>query len=115
MKFRNTIISSLILLGSVSTVIAQASSHKSSAAPQQSNAMQSDATMALTHIEATGKPVLRVNGQVLTDRDVLHEMYTLFPYASQHNGFPKSMEGEIRKGATDMLIFEELVYQEAQR
>lgn len=71
--------------------------------------------MALKKVEANGKPVLRINGKVLTDRDVLHEMYALFPYASQHNGFPVSMEGEIRRGATEMLIFEELVYQEAER
>ena len=63
----------------------------------------------------TGKPVARVNGVVMTDRDLLREMYTIFPYARQHNGFPKGMEGEIRKGALQMIIFEELVYQQAQR
>jgi peptidyl-prolyl cis-trans isomerase SurA len=63
----------------------------------------------------TGKPVARVNGVVMTDRDLLREMYAIFPYARQHNGFPKSMEPEIRKGALQMVIFEELVYQEAQR
>ena len=26
-------------------------------------------------------------------------MYTIFPYARQHNGFPKQMEPEIRRGA----------------
>src|SRR5208337_4500806 len=36
------------------------------------------------------KPVARVNGTVLTDHDLLREMYTVFPYARQHNGgFPK--------------------------
>ncbi len=64
---------------------------------------------------ATGKAVAKVNGVVLTDRDLLREMYTIFPYARQHNGFPRSMEADIRKGALDMIIFEELVYQEAQR
>lgn len=63
----------------------------------------------------TGKPVARVNGVVMTDRDLLREMYTIFPYARQHNGFPKGMEAEIRRGALQMVIFEELVYQEAQR
>lgn len=62
-----------------------------------------------------GKPVARVNGSVLTDRDLLREMYLIFPYARQHNGFPKEMEPGIRKGALDMIIFEELVYQEARR
>ena len=61
------------------------------------------------------KPVARVNGAVLTDRDLLREMYTIFPYARQHNGFPKSQEAAIRQGALEMIIFEELVYQEAQR
>jgi parvulin-like peptidyl-prolyl isomerase len=56
-----------------------------------------------------------VNGAVLTDRDLLREMYSIFPYAKQHNGFPKGVEPEIRKGALQMIIFEELVYQEAQR
>lgn len=65
--------------------------------------------------QVTGKPVARVNGAVLTDRDLLREMYAMFPYARIHNGFPKSLEPEIRKGAMDMIIFEELVYQEAER
>jgi len=62
------------------------------------------------------KPVARVNGTALTDRDLLREMFAIFPYARQHNGgFPKAMEEDIRKGALQMIIFEELVYQEAQR
>jgi parvulin-like peptidyl-prolyl isomerase len=61
------------------------------------------------------KPVARVNGAVLTDRDLLREMYMIFPYAQQHNGFPKAQEAEIRQGALEMIIFEELVYQEAVR
>ncbi|MGA9135522.1 MAG: peptidylprolyl isomerase, partial [Candidatus Sulfotelmatobacter sp.] len=32
-----------------------------------------------------------------------------------HNGFPKSQEAEIRQGALQMIEFEELVYQEAER
>ena len=55
----------------------------------------------------------RVNGAVLTDRDLLREMFTIFPYAKQHNGFPKAQEASIRQGALEMIIFEELVYQEA--
>ena len=61
------------------------------------------------------KPVARVNGAVLTDRDLLREMYAIFPYAKQHNGFPKAQEAAIRQGALEMIIFEELVYQEAVR
>jgi hypothetical protein len=61
------------------------------------------------------KPAVRVNDAVLTETDVLREMYVIFPYASQHGGFPKSMEADIRKGAIEMIVFEELLYQEARR
>ena len=58
----------------------------------------------------------RVNGAVLTDRDLVREEYTIFPYARQHNGaIPKGMEADIRAGAMKMIVFEELVYQEAMR
>jgi parvulin-like peptidyl-prolyl isomerase len=62
---------------------------------------------------APGSPVVRVNGAVLTDRDLAREIQAIFPYAQTHNGVPKSMEPEVRKGALEMIIFEELVYQEA--
>src|SRR5579862_3804117 len=66
-------------------------------------------------MQVSDQPVARVNGAVLTDRDLLREMYTIFPYAKQHNGFPKAQEASIREGALEMIIFEELVYQEAGR
>jgi parvulin-like peptidyl-prolyl isomerase len=66
-------------------------------------------------VQISDKPVARVNGAVLTDRDLLREMYAIFPYAKQHNGFPKAEEASIRQGALEMIIFEELVYQEARR
>lgn len=67
-------------------------------------------------IQAPAKPVARVNGAVLTERDLLREMYAMFPYARQHNGeIPREMEPGIRDGALKMIEFEELVYQEAQR
>jgi parvulin-like peptidyl-prolyl isomerase len=83
-----------------------ANPHKSSnmASPKMAPAMQ-----------VTGKPVARVNGVELSDRDLLSEMYTIFPYAQQHSGFPKELEPELRQGALQMLIFDELVYQEARR
>jgi peptidyl-prolyl cis-trans isomerase SurA len=65
--------------------------------------------------EPQGKPVARVNGAVLTDRDLRREEYTIFPYARQHNGVPAGMESDIRTGALKMIEFEELVYQEAVR
>ena len=62
------------------------------------------------------QPVARVNGAVLTDRDLQREIFTIFPYARQHGGnVPKELEAGIRQGALEMIIFEELVYQEAQR
>jgi hypothetical protein len=65
---------------------------------------------------AAGRPVARVNGTVLTDRDLLREEYTIFPYAAQHNGqVPPEFEPQIRQGAMKMMEFEELVYQEALR
>lgn len=64
---------------------------------------------------ALDKAVARVNGAALSERELRREMYAMFPYADQHNGLPKGMEPEIRKGALEMIIFEELVYQEAQR
>jgi peptidyl-prolyl cis-trans isomerase SurA len=65
--------------------------------------------------QISDKPVAHVNGVVLTDRDLLREMYAIFPFARQHNGFPKAQEASIREGALEMIIFEELVYQEANR
>lgn len=65
---------------------------------------------------SAGRPVARVNGAILTDRDLRREMLAIFPYAAQHGGdFPKAMEPNIRKGALQMIEFEELVYQEALR
>ena len=58
---------------------------------------------------------MRVNGSVLTDADLVREEYAIFPYARQHNGIPKELESQIRDGALKMIIFEELVYQEALR
>jgi len=77
-----------------------------------------DVTLAPSHTPniPPARPVARVNGTLLTDLDLLREMYTIFPYAKQHNGnFPKAMEANIRQGALKMIEFEELVYQEAKR
>ena len=70
---------------------------------------------ASTHI-SLAKPVVRINGAVLTEADLQREMAAMFPYAQQHGGkVPKSMEAEVRRGALQMIEFEELVYQEAVR
>lgn len=65
---------------------------------------------------SVAKPVARINGAVLTEADLQREMSAMFPYAQQHGGkVPKSMEAEVRRGALQMIEFEELVYQEAVR
>jgi parvulin-like peptidyl-prolyl isomerase len=62
------------------------------------------------------RPVARVNGTVLTNADLVREEYSIFPYARQHGGaLPKELEPQIRDGAMKMIVFEELVYQEALR
>jgi len=86
-----------------------AASQVASHAPSGTGALQ------VAPPQISDKPVARVNGAVLTDRDLLREMFTIFPYAKQHNGFPKAQEASIREGALEMIIFEELVYQEARR
>src|ERR1700757_5261599 len=84
-------------------------------ASHQPTAVASSASAQTSPLVVSDKPVAKVNGAVLTDRDLLREMYSIFPYAQQHNGFPKAQEAVIRQGALEMIIFEELVYQEAQR
>lgn len=98
----------ILLLAAISPAWAQlASSHAPTAAA---------APLSITaQAEPQGRPVARVNGTVLTDRDLLREEYTIFPYARQHNGVPAGMEADIRAGALKMIEFEELVYQEAVR
>src|ERR1700756_4367628 len=78
-------------------------------------AATSHARFAAAH-ESVAKAVARVNGTVLTEADLHREMSAMFPYAQQHGGkVPKTMEADIRRGALQMIEFEELVYQEAQR
>jgi parvulin-like peptidyl-prolyl isomerase len=69
----------------------------------------------LVTLQAQGKPVARVNNTMLTDVDLVREEYAIFPYARQHNGLPKELAPQIRDGAMKMIVFEELVFQEAQR
>jgi hypothetical protein len=99
--------SALLLLTTVASAWAQVPSHTPGYVPQ--------AFSSTAAFQPVGRPVVRVNGTVLTDRDLLREMLTIFPYARIHNGFPKALEADIRDGAMKMMIFEELVYQEAKR
>ncbi len=109
MKYKISI-GALVLLA-LATASAQVASHAPSLAPQPVSFGAPAPAM-----QVTGKPVAKVNGAVLTDRDLQREMFAIFPYARQHNGsIPQEMEPQIRNGAMQMIIFEELVYQEAQR
>ena len=113
MAMKRKVLISAILLGAVITVSAQVSSHAPTAVASAASAPTPSAQSS--PLVVTDKPVARVNGAVLTDRDLLREMFSIFPYARQHNGFPKGQEAAIRQGALEMIIFEELVYQEAGR
>lgn len=90
---------------------AQVASH----APTAFTPAPSTASSRMAPLVASAKPVASVNGAVLTQADLVHEEYAIFPYARQHNGVPRELEPEIRQGAMKMMIFEELVYQEALR
>jgi parvulin-like peptidyl-prolyl isomerase len=72
-------------------------------------------TTSKAPVNPMGKAVVSVNGTILTQYDLVREEYTIFPYAKQHGGVPKELEPGIRSGALDMIIFEELVYQDALR
>ncbi len=122
MKIRNHKLEILIVVAmAVSSGRAQVAAHESTLKPTMTttaNATPPSATAASPSVSpmmVTNKPVVRINGTELTDRDLLREMLTIFPYARQHNGFPKGEEQKIRMGALKMIEFEELVYQEAER
>ena len=97
-----------LLLATAVSASAQVASHAATGPAKSSGSTNSV-------FQISDKAVARVNGTILTDRDLLREMLQIFPYASQHNGFPKEQEASIRQGALQMIIFEELVYQEALR
>jgi parvulin-like peptidyl-prolyl isomerase len=107
-KFSITIVLATALAATAQLATAQVAAH----AP---TVLAPPAASAAAPPQASDNPVARVNGAVLTDRDLLREMYAIFPFAKQHNGFPKAQEASIREGALEMIIFEELVYQEAGR
>jgi foldase protein PrsA len=110
MKFK---VGCLVLLTTTVTfAAAQVASHAPSTLTNQPNS-KTAGTAPISDI--TGRVVARVNGAELTDRDLVREMVAMFPYAGQHNGFPKDLEPEIRRGALQMIIFEELLYQEAKK
>jgi len=108
MKYKSSILPFLLL--GITAAGAQVSSHRPTVF---TNIPAHDAQKSLQPLES--KPVARVNGSVLTDADLVREEYAIFPYGRQHNGIPKEFEKQIHDGALKMIVFEELVYQEAQR
>ncbi|MCL5287229.1 MAG: peptidyl-prolyl cis-trans isomerase [Acidobacteria bacterium] len=60
--------------------------------------------------------VARVNGAALSQRDLQHEMQSLFPYSEVHKGrVPGQYAADVRRKALQQIIFDELVHQEALR
>lgn len=109
-----------VMLTGALAASAQVASHAPTAvkAPVPSRAPEMKAAGGLSPLSVSAmaaKPVAKVNGAVLSEIDLLREMYAIFPYAQQHNGFPKDLEPEIRRGALEMIIFEELLYQEGKK
>jgi len=102
-------LSTWILILSALAATAQVASHAPTGVQPQT------AASPAASVQISDRVVARVNGVALTDRDLVREMYAIFPYAKQHNGFPKAQEASIRQGALEMIIFEELVYQEGVR
>lgn len=100
----------ITMLLAAAAASSQVASHAPTALKQSSVPSQT-----MVPLQAQGKPVARINGVVLTDVDLVREEYAIFPYARQHNGIPKELAPQIRDGALKMIVFEELVYQDAQR
>jgi hypothetical protein len=115
MKYQFPACALLLSILFVAPITAQLASHAPTAVAKPSTSGSQTSAGQPSALQVSDKPVVKVNGVVLTDRDLVREMLTIFPYARQHNGFPKSQEAEIRQGALQMIIFEELVYQEAER
>ncbi len=102
MKIRHHKLEVLIFVAiAIASGRAQVASHESTMKPAMTtaaNATPAAANAASPNLSASEaryrRPVVRVNGTELTDRDLLREMMTIFPYARQHNGFPKAEEAE---------------------
>jgi peptidyl-prolyl cis-trans isomerase SurA len=108
MKLR--LLSSGFVLLAVGAAGAQVSSHTPTVLSRVPSQARSQSAQ-----NPADKPVARVNGAILTATDLVREEYAIFPYARQHNGIPKEFEKQVHDGALQMIVFEELVYQEALR
>ncbi len=105
--------SKLSICGFLLTALAAAGAQVASHAPTVFS--QAPAQASATSLPTSNKPIVKVNGSILTEADLVREEYAIFPYARQHNGLPKDLAPQIRDGAMKMIVFEELVYQEALR
>ena len=106
------------LMASAQVVASHAPTLSSNASGTSSANVSSGSTTGSVAVlpPSAGYPVAKVNGAVLTDRDLMREEQAIFPYQNIHNGsIPQSMEPEMRQGALEMIIFEELLYQQALR
>jgi len=100
-------------LTAIMSVAAGLSAQVASHSPTMQSASAPHATASQQEMD---RPLVKVNGTVLSRRDLVREMQNLFPYARQHGGqFPKDSEPQIRQKAYENIVFEELVYQEALR
>src|ERR1700690_406057 len=108
-----TMTSKLSICGFLLIAIAAASAQVASHAPTVFT--QAPAPAAAKPAPTADRPIVRVNGSILTEADLVREEYAIFPYPRQHNGLPKDLAPQIRDGAMKMIVFEELVYQEALR
>lgn len=115
MGFRVTAISGCLLASVLSCAAQVVASHAPALTAKTSSAPSATTASVQPLPPSSGSPVAKVNGAVLTDRDLMREIETIFPYAKIHNGIPKDMEPEMRRGALEMIIFEELLYQDAVR
>lgn len=98
---------SVLVLAVTSAAQGQVASHTPTKLPVNTN------TPTVASLPAA-RPIVRINGAVLTDRDLTREMMNVFPYAKQHGGrFPKESEAKIRQTALKNIEFEELAYQNA--
>jgi hypothetical protein len=115
---RTRLLGIILLFAFTGMMSAQMVSSHAPTAPTTASAKNTSATgnlVPMTQEQMASKVAIRVNGTDVSELDVRREMVSIFPYAMQHNGFPKDVEPQIRKGAVEMIIFEELLYQDAKR
>src|ERR1700759_5759134 len=84
-----TLHAQLMSFQSQSAVAAKPTQNTSAPVPAPASGAATPRLSMTPALQTTGKPVLRVNGVEMTDRDLLREMCVRVPDASQHNGFPK--------------------------